>query len=328
MVVLYNFLEQVMLERSLNVSFLVLIPKKPDAMEVKDFRTISLVGVMYKNISKVFANRLCMVVHSLILDKQSAVVKGRQILDSVLIAFECINSRLNSRASGVISKLDIEKAYYHVNWNFLMYLLRWYGFLEKWRRWIVWCISTVKFSILFNGVKFSILLNGTSVDFFRSTKGVHQVDPPSLLLFDIFIKSLCRILDAIAMLGQFLGFLVGNVAGTLLTVSHLIFANDTFIFCDVDSHHLATLCGILARFKVVSGLKINLLKSELVLIDIMPNIVELVEILGCRQSSLPLKYLGLPLGATHKEETIWNPILEKMERRLAGWKRIYLSKEA
>ena len=166
MVVLYNFLEQVMLERSLNVSFLVLIPKKPDAMEVKDFRTISLVGVMYKNISKVFANRLCMVVHSLILDKQGAVVKGRQILDSVLIAFECINSRLNSRASGVISKLDIEKAYYHVNWNFLMYLLRWYGFLEKWRRWIVWCISTVKFSILFNGVKFSILLNGTSVDFF------------------------------------------------------------------------------------------------------------------------------------------------------------------
>ena len=91
-------------------------------------------------------------------------------------------------------------------------------------------------------------------------------------------------------------------------MSHLIFTNDTFIFCDVDSHHLATLCGILARFKVVSGLKINLLKSELVLIDIMPNIEELVEILGCRQSSLPLKYLGLPLGATHKEETIWNPI--------------------
>ena len=53
---------------------------------------------------------------------------------------------------------------------------------------------------------------------------------------------------------------------------------------------------------------------------------ELVEILGCQQSSLPLKYLGLLLGASHKEETIWNPVLEKMERRLAGWKRLFLSK--
>uniref|UniRef100_A0A7N2ML02 Uncharacterized protein n=1 Tax=Quercus lobata TaxID=97700 RepID=A0A7N2ML02_QUELO len=52
----------------------------------------------------------------------------------------------------------------------------------------------------------------------------------------------------------------------------------------------------------------------------------LVGMLGCRQSSLPLRYLGLPLGAKFKELSIWNPILEKMERRLAGWKRLYLSK--
>ena len=51
-----------------------------------------------------------------------------------------------------------------------------------------------------------------------------------------------------------------------------------------------------------------------------------MEILGCQQSSLPLKYLSLLLGASHKEETIWNPVLEKIERRLAGWKRLFLSK--
>ena len=98
------------------------------------------------------------------------------------------------------------------------------------------------------------------------------------------------------------------------------------IFCDVDSHHLVALWGILARFEVVSGLKINLLKSELVPIGIVPKLEELVEILGCRQSSLPLKYLGLPLGVTHKDETTWNPVLEKMKQRQAGWKRLYLSK--
>ena len=89
-------------------------------------------------------------------------------------------------------------------------------------------------------------------------------------------------LDAIAILGQFSGFSVGNLAGTLLTMSYLLFADDTLIFCDVDSHHLVSLRRILARFEVVSRLKINFLKSELVPIGIVPNMEELVEILGCR----------------------------------------------
>jgi hypothetical protein len=53
---------------------------------------------------------------------------------------------------------------------------------------------------------------------------------------------------------------------------------------------------------------------------------DLVGILGCQCASLPMKYLGLPLGAKFKETIIWNPIIEKMERGLAGWKRLYLSK--
>ena len=56
------------------------------------------------------------------------------------------------------------------------------------------------------------------------------------------------------------------------------------------------------------------------------NIEFLVNVLVYKQGSLPMKYLGLPLGAKFKEKTIWNPILEKMERRLAGWKQLYLSK--
>ena len=58
----------------------------------------------------------------------------------------------------------------------------------------------------------------------------------------------------------------------------------------------------------------------------VPNIHVLAEILGCRIESLSMIYLGMPLGASHKSPTIWNPISEKIERKLAGWKKMYLSK--
>ena len=133
-------------------------------------------------------------------------------------------------------------------------------------------------------------------------------------------------LDVAAALGQFSGFSVGSTTSASIMVSHLLLADDILIFCDTDPNQLVTLREILNRFEEVSRLKVNLGKSELVPVGEVHNLDVLVGLLGCRHSSLPLKYLGLPLGAKFKEVSIWNPILEKMERRLASWKRLYLSK--
>ncbi len=76
----------------------------------------------------------------------------------------------------------------------------------------------------------------------------------------------------------------------------------------------------------ISGLKINLSKSDLVPVGHVPNVTELASILGCRVSAFSLTYLGLPLGATFKRKTIWNSVVERMEKRLVGWKKLYLSK--
>ncbi|KAG6687567.1 hypothetical protein I3843_11G078000 [Carya illinoinensis] len=73
-----------------------------------------------------------------------------------------------------------------------------------------------------------------------------------------------------------------------------------------------------------SGLKINLMKTEMVAVGDVRNIWGLANILGCGVSSLPMKYLGLPLGASFKAKTIWAEVVEKLDRRLAGWKRLYL----
>ena len=140
----------------------------------------------------------------------------------------------------------------------------------------------------------------------------------SPLLFDIVMKGLSHMLDVAATTNQFSGFSVGNTTGNSVMVSHLLFVDGTLIFCNVDPMQITSLRAILARFEEVSGLRINFGKFELVPIGVLHNMDVLVGMLGCRQSSLPLRYLGLPLGAKFKKLSVWNPILEKMERRLAG----------
>jgi hypothetical protein len=138
-------------EASLNSTFISLIPKIPGASEMKDFRPISLVGGIYKIIAKVLANRLKGVLEKVISKTQSAFIKGRQILDPILIANETLDCRLRLKEPGILCKMDVEKAYDYVNWDFLLYLLKRCGFGAKWCSWISYCISSARFSILVNG---------------------------------------------------------------------------------------------------------------------------------------------------------------------------------
>lgn len=83
---------------------------------------------------------------------------------------------------------------------------------------------------------------------------------------------------------------------------------------------------ILMGFQVVSGLKINFSKYEWVGIRDVEHQPNLAEVMGCKSSNLPIKYLGLPLGANYKDQRIWEPVISHVEMRLAGWKRGLLSK--
>ena len=126
------------------------------------------------------------------------------------------------------------------------------------------------------------------------------------------------------------GFLSGcNIRGGSehpLHISHLFFADDTIIFCEARKDHLTHLSWILFWFEAASGLKINLAKSEIIPVGEVVEMEELAVELGCRVGSLPSQYLGLPLGVLNRAPYMWDGVEERVRRRLALWKRQYISK--
>jgi hypothetical protein len=94
------------------------------------------------------------------------------------------------------------------------------------------------------------------------------------------------------------GFMVGQSKGSELLIYHLLFVDDTLFFCGVDLLQIWHLQGVFIWFRAIFWLKINLSKLELVLVGQLLNVNELAGVLGCKVSTLPLSYLGLPLRAT------------------------------
>ena len=109
-------------------------------------------------------------------------------------------------------------------------------------------------------------------------------------------------------------------------VSHLLFADDTLIFCGADVSQINYMGALLVCFEAVSGLKVNLTKSPSVPVGSLDDVDQLAGCLGCGTADLPLKYLSLPLEASFKLKAIWRDLEDLMARRLAPWKRTYLSK--
>ena len=224
---------------------------------------------------------------------------------------------MKSGIPGVIVKLDIEKAYDHVNWNALFYLMERMGFGEKWGRWMKACITTVRFLVL---------INGSPAGFFSSSRGLLQGDPLSPLLFLFVMEVLSRLLRRTEVGGFLRGFQASPNARGVLHISHLLFADDTILFCDASREQLLYIRIVLIFFEAITGVKVNVGKSETVPVGEVGHMDALARILCCKVGRLPMSYLGMPLGAHFKDASIWNPVLERVEKKLSGWKRLYLSK--
>lgn len=103
----------------------------------------------------------------------------------MLIENECLDSRIKSGEPRVLCKLDIDKAYDYVNWEFLLYLLRRYGFKKKWCSQMVHCICSMRFFVL---------VIGNPSSFFSSSRSLRQGDCLSPFLFVIVMEALSKMI--------------------------------------------------------------------------------------------------------------------------------------
>lgn len=188
--------------------------------------------------------------------------------------------------AGLLCKLDVEKAFDHLNWSYLISILRQMGFGDRSIKWIKFNISIVKYSVL---------INRSLVGFFSAQRGLRQGDPLSPFLFILAMEGLSRMLNKAKQLQWLKGFDIGR--DRAVNISHLLYADDTLIFCGADREQVLYLNLTLLIFEAVSGLHINMLKSVIYPINEVQNIEELADILGCRTGIFPTTYLGLPFGA-------------------------------
>ena len=154
---------------------------------------------------------------------------------------------------------------------------------------------------------------------------MREGNPLSHHLFILAMESLNQMLYRAKIGGFILNFKLGRRDGEGLEVSHLFFV-DTSIFCDANLDQLKHLSWVFMWFEAISDLKINMEKSEIIPTEGVANVEDLALVLGYRIGKLSTSYLGFPLGAPFKSSRIWDAMKERFKKRLAMWKRQFLSK--
>lgn len=194
-------------------------------------------------------DRLGKVCQRLIADEKTTFIKGRYILESVVLAHEVVRSLHVTGEKGVILKLDYEKAYDRVSWEFLFQVLESRGFGSTWIGWIKKIVQ---------GGCVSVLLIGEESNSFKVGKGLRQGDPLSPLPFNLVGEVLNKMLKKAAENGLVRGVL-DNVREN--GVMSLQYADNTIIFSSAEEGHLRYLKGILLWFQQISSMRINFHKS-------------------------------------------------------------------
>lgn len=204
-------------------------------------------------------------------------------------------------------KLDIEKVNDHLTWEFLINTFKQMGFRRRWLSWMDFCIKTTRFSII---------VNGEPVVFFSVERGLGQGDPLSPFLLILAMEGLNSLMRVASQDNWIRGFSTRNRANETMELAHLLYADETVVFCEAKQEQICYLRVSLVIFEACSGL-VNWRKSSIFPVKEVQQIKAFASISKCNIEELPTIYLGMPLGSKHKAVEIWDDIIERSEKKLA-----------
>ncbi|XP_072088190.1 uncharacterized protein [Arachis hypogaea] len=313
-----EFFNEGSLPQEFGETVVVLIPKTKNPECLNQLRPISCCNFIYKIIAKVMVMRLKSILEDIISPTQSAFVSGRLIQDNVIIVqevYHSLNNRKNGGSQNVAIKLDMNKAYDRLEWDFLEKVLRAFGFHEIWVKRLMACVKSTHYRFKINGELSKKII---------PQRGLRQGDPLSPYLFIIAAEVLTILMNEAQDKKLISGF---KIASTAPTLTHLLFADDCIILAEACEEEIFQIISILNKYTEASGQRINLEKSGITFGSQVPiqTRVNIEEILGMTTWDSPGKYLGLPAYWGRSTAGVLTWIEEKVLNKLEGWKEKLLS---
>jgi len=234
---------------------------------------------------------------------------GRFIMEVIVTLHESIHEIKRKNQRGLLLKLDFEKAYDKVNWDFLQQALRMKGFSAQWCKWIESIVT---------GGSVGIKINYDIGKFFHTEKGLRQGDPLSPILFNIVADMLAVLVERARKHDKIRG-MVPHLVDEGMAI--LQYVDDTILFFEDDLEQAKNLKIILCVFEELSGLKINFHKSELFCMGEAKNRAsEYMALFGCKEGTIPFKYLGIPMSNSRITNKDWSQMETRFQKKLSSWK--------
>ena len=310
------FLQRKILEY-LNNTSIVLIPKIQSPESIGSYQPISLCNSVYKVITKIIVGMLRPYLDKLIAPCQATFVPRRRGVDNAIIVQEIIHSMEKTKGRGgyMALKIDLEKTYDKLEWSFIRDTLLRFNLPKNLVELIMSCVSSVSTSILFNG---------RALDTFKPTRGIRQGNPLSPYIFIMCMDYLGQLIQEKCAANSW-NLVKASRSGPAF--SHLFFADDLVLFAKANPKNCVTIRGVLDDFCSQSGQTISEAKSK---VFFSPNLDKdhrdaLGDILGFQSTPNLGRYLHFPLKHRGASNQDFNFVLEKVKKKLAGWKANLLS---
>lgn len=263
-------------------------------------------------ITKVLVNRIQPLMPKLVGPNQNSFIPGRSITDNVILAQEVVHSMQykRGRKGWMLLKLDLERAYDMLRWDFIIDTLHDVGLPECWIGWISECITTSSMRVLWNGEMTAPFL---------PSRGIRQGDPISPYLFVLCLERLSHLIYFEVEAGNWLPLIAYRNAPKL---SHLFFADDILLMAEAPTSQMKVILDTLNRVCTSSGLRVSKAKSKIfVSSNVNPRLaVRLNTMSGFEVTKNLGNYLGVPILHERVKADTFSNLLSKANARLAGWK--------